>query len=83
MKIIFLKIKNFILKFFKKEQKIYNKYLMEDYFKACFKTDLILGDFRYKLDILSCHLLSPTRADLYKKNLDCFMHKQPFINFFL
>ena len=78
MKIIFLKIKKFIKKFFKKEQNFYNKYSMEDYFKACIKTDLILGDFKYKLDILSCHLLSPTRADLYKKNLDCFMHKQPF-----
>ena len=82
MKIIFLTIKKFILNFFKKEQKIYNQYSMEDYFKACIKTDLVLSDLKYQLDILCCHLLSPTRADLYKKNLDYFKQKQPFINFF-
>ena len=67
MKKIFLKIKKFILKFFTKEQKIYNQFSMEDYFKSCIKTDLILRDFKYKLDILSCHLLSPTRVIFIKK----------------
>ena len=82
MKIPVLKIKKFFLKFFIKKQDDYSQYSMEDYFKACNKTDSILSDFEYKLDILACHLLSPTRADLYKQNLYAFRCNLPFKNFF-
>ena len=82
MKSTVLKIKKFILKFFIKKQDDYSQYSMEDYFKACIKTDSILSDFEYKLDILACHLLSPTRADLYKQNLYAFRYNSPFKNFF-
>ena len=41
----------------------------------------ILSDFEYKLDILACHLLSPTRADLYKQYLNAFHQKTPLLNF--
>ena len=82
MKIIYLKNKKIYSKFFIKKQNEYSQYSMEDYFKACIKTDSILSDFEYKLDILACHLLSPTRADLYKKNLYVFRYNLPFENFF-
>ena len=82
MKIPVLKIKEFIQKFFIKKQNACSQYSMEDYFKACIKTDSILSDFEYRLDILACHLLSPTRADLYKQNLYAFRHNLPFENFF-
>ena len=45
MKIPILKIKKFILKFFIKKQDDYPQYSMEEYFKACNKTDSILSDF--------------------------------------
>ena len=60
MKIHVLKIKKLILKFFIKKQDDYSQYSIEDYFKACNKTDSILSDFNYKLDILSCFLDSFT-----------------------
>lgn len=81
MKISFLVIKKFRLKFWNKKQKDYFQYSMEDYFKACINTDSILYDFRYQIDILACHLLSPTRGDLYKKTLEILDQKVPFINF--
>ena len=43
MKITCFKNKKFILKIFIKKQDDYSQYSIEDYFKACFKTDSILS----------------------------------------
>ena len=64
MKIPFLKIKKFILKFFIKKQNDYSPYSMEDYFKACIKTDSILSDFGEVLGPIYC-----IKRGLTNKNL--------------
>lgn len=54
---------------------------MEDFLKACNKTDAIILEFKHQLDLLNCHFLSPTRADLYKRYLNAFHQKNPCLNF--
>ena len=81
MKINFLKLKKINFKFLIKKQKNFYLYSMEDFLKACNKTDSIILEFKHQLDLLNCHFLSPTRADLYKRYLNAFHQKTPFLNF--